>query len=235
MSDFRHSAGRSSSFISMESMTQNESKDNLAPDGGSSCGHAGFMVNGEVVAMRATPGNGGDKSGKRVPVDCGDLPFIIRRDGTWLYRGSPIGRKSMVCLFASVLKRDDEGHFLLETPAERGRIAVEDAPFVVIGLDWTGEGRSQVLQFRTNIDQVITAGPSHGLRVSHNLLTCEPTPYLHVRDGLGMFPIEARISRSVYYELVALAEPGIRFGKRVLGVWSEGVFFSLGEMAPCTD
>ncbi|MCF3948574.1 DUF1285 domain-containing protein [Acidiphilium sp. AL] len=170
---------------------------------------------------------------RRVPVECGDLPFLIRRDGSWLYRGSPIGRKSMVCLFASVLKRDKEGQFLLETPAERGRIEVEDAPFVAVGLDWHGEGASQILHFRTNVDQVITAGPAHPLRVAHDLLTCEPTPYVHVRDGAGTFPIEARISRAVYYELVALAEPGMRYGKRVLGVWSQGMFFSLGEIAHC--
>ncbi|MGC9269549.1 DUF1285 domain-containing protein [Acidiphilium sp.] len=174
-------------------------------------------------------------SPRRVPVDCGDLPFVIRRDGVWLYRGSPITRKSMVCLFASVLKRDAEGQFLLETPAERGRIAVEDSPFVVVGLDWTGDGRSQVLNFRTNIDQIVTAGPAHPLRIAHNLLTCEPTPYVHLRDGDGMFPIEARINRAVYYELVALAEPGVRFGRNVLGVWSQGAFFSLGEISSCTD
>lgn len=175
------------------------------------------------------------KAGKRVPVDCGDLPFLIRRDGTWLYRGSPIGRKSMVCLFASVLKRDDEGRFLLETPAERGRIDVEDAPFVAVEVDWTGVGRDQILNFRTNTDEMVAAGPDHPLRVAHDLLTCEPTPYLLVRKGDGAFPIEARISRAVYYELVALAEPGVRFGKKVLGVWSQGVFFSLGEIAPCSD
>ena len=39
----------------------------------------------------------------RVRAECGDLPFVIKRDGTWLYRGSPIGRKELVCLFASVL------------------------------------------------------------------------------------------------------------------------------------
>ncbi|HEX7389728.1 MAG TPA: DUF1285 domain-containing protein [Acidiphilium sp.] len=167
---------------------------------------------------------------RRGPAECGQLPFLIRRDGSWHYRGSPIGRKSMVCLFSSVLKRDKDGRFLLETPAERGHIEVEDAPFVAVGLEWCGSGRSQILHFRTNVDQVVTVGPDHKLRVAHDVLTCEPTPYLHVRDGHGEYPIEARICRSVYYELVALAEPGVRFGKKVLGVWSQGMFFSLGEI-----
>ena len=122
---------------------------------------------------------------RRAPVECGDLPFLIRRDGTWLYRGSPISRKELVCLFASVLQREADGQFWLETPAERGRIEVEDAPFVAVELDWTGDGRQQVLSFRTNVDQVVTAGPEHPIRVAHDLLTCEPTPYILVRAGAG--------------------------------------------------
>lgn len=168
--------------------------------------------------------------------ECGNLPFIIKRDGTWLYKGSPITRKPMVCLFSTVLKRDEEGRYLLETPAERGWIEVEDAAFLAVELDWKGHGREQVLSFRTNVDQCVTAGPEHPIRIAHDLLSCEPTPYLRVRDGKGKFPIEARINRATYYELVALAEPGILRGRKVLGVWSEGVFFSLGDLpSGCGD
>jgi hypothetical protein len=168
----------------------------------------------------------------RIPVDCGHLPFIIKRDGTWLYKGTPITRKPMVCLFSTVLKREVDGSYLLETPAERGVIDVEDAPFVAVELNWAGHGRNQALSFRTNTDQCITAGREHPIRIAHDLLTCEPTPYLHVRDGKGDHPIEARINRATYYELVALAEPGLCHGRKVLGVWSEGVFFSLGDLPP---
>lgn len=171
-----------------------------------------------------------DNSAKRVPRECGPLPFLIKRDASWLYRGSPIGRKELVCLFASVLKRAEDGGFWLETPAERGPIEVEDAPFLAVELDWKGLGRDQILTFRTNVDQLITAGPEHPIRISHDLLTCEPTPYLHVRDGLGRWPVEARISRAVYYELVALAEVEMVEGRQMLGVWSERRFFALGEM-----
>jgi hypothetical protein len=174
--------------------------------------------------------------GPRRPLECGDLPFVIRRDGTWLYRGSAINRKELVCLFASVLKRDDEGAFILETPAERGRIQVEDAPFVAVELDWVGIGRNQKLTFRTNVDELITAGAEHPIRIAHDILTCEPTPYLRIR-GTRELPVEARISRAVYYELVALAEPCMNRARRMLGVWSEGLFFPLGELpdGACAD
>jgi hypothetical protein len=172
---------------------------------------------------------------ERRVVDCGDLPFLIKRDGTWMYRGSPINRKPMVCLFSTVLKREADGGYLLETPAERGRIQVEDVPFVAVEMDWSGHGKDQVLCFRTNVDQCITAGPEHPIKIRHDLLSCAPTPYLHVRKGMGQFAIEARISRAVYYELVALAEPGMLHGRRVLGVWSSGVFFSLGDLPAGCD
>lgn len=166
----------------------------------------------------------------RRPTDHGTLPFVIRRDGSWWYRGSAIGRKELVCLFSSVLKRDPRGRFLLETPAERGVIEVEDAPFVAVELGWAGVGRDQVLTFRTNVDQVVTAGPKHPIRMAHDVVSCEPTPYVHVRDGAGRFPLEARIGRAVYYELVALAEPGMVQGRQMLGVWSSGIFFPLGDL-----
>ncbi len=169
----------------------------------------------------------------RVPVECGDLPFLIKRDGTWLYRGSIINRKELVCLYSSVLRREEDGSWWLQTPAERGRIEVEDAPFIAVELDWTGDGRQQVLSFRTNIDEVVTAGPQHPIRVAHDLFTCEPTPYILVRPGaVGHFAIEARINRATYYELVALAVPEWVGNKRLLGVWSQGQFFSLGELPP---
>jgi len=184
-----------------------------------------------IVTERVAPGSANTPASRQI-VDCGDLPFIIKRDGTWLYRGTPILRKPMVCLFSTVLKREADGKYLLETPAERGNIEVEDVPFIAVELEWSGHGREQVLCFRTNVDQCVTAGPEHPIRIRHDLLNCEPTPYLHVRDGKGQFPIEARINRATYYELVALAEPGMVRGRKVLGVWSEGVFFSLGDLPP---
>ena len=166
----------------------------------------------------------------RTSTECGDLPFLIKRDGTWLYRGTPINRKELVCLFASVLRREEDGSWWLQTPAERGRIQVEDAPFVAVELDWTGDGRHQVLSFRTNVDEVVTAGPDHPIRISHDLITCEPTPYVRIRPGGGHLAVEARINRATYYELVALAVPEWVGNRRLLGVWSCGQFFSLGEM-----
>ncbi len=169
---------------------------------------------------------------RRRPVEHGALPFLIRRDGTWLYRGSPIDRRELVCLFSSVLRRDADGQYLLETPAERGRIEVEDTPWLAVELDWTGCGRDQTLSFRTNVDQIVVAGDDHPIRVTERCGGCCPVPYIHVRGTPGPFALEARISRPVYYELVALSVPGRHDGRDCFGVWSCGRFFPIGALPP---
>lgn len=173
--------------------------------------------------------NAPSKKLRRPPAECGDLPFVIKRDGTWLYKGTVIGRKELVCLFASVLKREADGSFWLETPAERGRIVVEDAPFVVVEMDWTGADSAQIVTFRTNTDEMVTVDLDHPLRFNDEG-GGDPKPYVRLRPGNGAHPIEARISRPVFYELAALAEPQTVRDKMMLGVWSSGVFFPLGEM-----
>jgi hypothetical protein len=151
----------------------------------------------------------------------------IARDGTWFYHGSPIGRIALVKLFATVLRRDEAGDYWLITPAERGRIVVEDAPFVAVAVEREGTGEDQRLTFRTNIDQTATAGPDHPIRVGPAPLSGDPQPYIVLFHGL-----EARISRAVFYELVQLAVERPTPEGIELGVWSERTFFPLGTIEP---
>jgi len=155
---------------------------------------------------------------------CGDIDMHIARDGTWYYHGSPIGRSAMVKLFASVLKRDGNGDFWLETPVEKCRIQVEDAPFLAVEMNIRGTKNKQRLEFRTNIDEIVIAGPNHPIRVETDSDSGEPSPYIIVRDGL-----EALIARAVFYDLVELAEERVVDGETVLGVSSDGAFFALGR------
>ena len=97
----------------------------------------------------------GDGAAAMLPAICGDLDMRIARDGTWFYHGSPIGRKRLVKLFASVLRREDDGHYYLVTPVEMGRVEVDDAPFVAVAMDVSGDGAGQRLTFRTNIDDEV--------------------------------------------------------------------------------
>jgi len=183
-------------------------------------------ANPNILAARIRDGK--TPGSRRVPIDCGHFDMRIGRDGTWYYRGSAIQRKPLVTLFSSVLKRDENGQFWLETPVERGRIDVDDAPFVAVALDISGSGESQMLTFHTNLDETVTAGRDHPIRVETDAETGEPSPYIHTRDGL-----DALIARSVYYQLADLAVS--RQDDDVLGVWSSGIFFELGRASDDDD
>jgi hypothetical protein len=161
-------------------------------------------------------------SGQRT--ECGEFPIHISRDGTWWHEGSPIRRQPLVKLFASVLHRAEDGSFQLVTPAERGRITVEDAPFIAVELTVAGEGRDQVLTFRTNVDDSVSADEDHPIRVWTDKVTQAPNPYILVKPGL-----EARLTRAVFYQLVESGREE-RVGQATqFGVWSKGKFFPLGD------
>ena len=177
------------------------------------------------LAARASAGAPIGETWTNSAENCREFAIRIARDGTWFYHGSPIGRKPLVRLFSTVLRRAPDGSFWLVTPAERGRIEVEDAPFTAVALEVRGTGRNQTLAFRTNVDDEVTADAAHPIRVAEN--DGEPRPYVLVRDGL-----EALILRPVFYQLVDLAVERPEGDQTVLGVWSGGSFFALGTRGP---
>ena len=163
---------------------------------------------------------------KSPPRDCGHFDIRIDRDGSWFYRGTPINRSALVRLFGTVLERDEAGDYWLVTPAERGRITVDDAPFIAVEVERGGEGGDQALIFRTNLGDFVTADALHPLRVETDAASQTPRPYIIVRNRL-----EARLARPVFYDLV---EWGVeeRVGDAIrFGVWSKGTFFPLDPPA----
>lgn len=151
------------------------------------------------------------------PPRTGTIDIVIRRDGTWYHEGEPIRRQPLVNLFATVLRRDPEGYFLV-TPAEKLLIEVEDAPFVAIDMEVKGEGDATELLFSTNVDDHVVADARHPLWVEEH--GDEPRPYVEVRDGLN-----ALLSRAVFYRLVDQA----RQEGDELAVYSCGQRFVLGR------
>jgi len=157
------------------------------------------------------------------PPFCGDLDMRIAADGTWFYMKTPIGRPALVKLFASVLKREGAKYFLV-TPVEKCGILVDDAPFLAVELKVEQGGAGQVLNFRTNVDDWVACGPAHALRFEPETDTGGLKPYLHVRRDLW-----AKVTRALFFDLVALGEEREIDGRMMFGVTSTGVFF---PMAP---
>lgn len=157
------------------------------------------------------------------PPFCGDIDMRIAADGTWFYQKTPIGRLTLVKLFASVLKKEGDKYFLV-TPVEKVGLKVDDVPFLAVAMS-VGEddqGR-RMLTFRTNVDDEVTAGPGHALRFEPEV-TGGLRPYLHVRRDLW-----AKVTRAVFYDLVALGEERDVDGRPMFGIASAGAFFPMAE------
>jgi hypothetical protein len=155
------------------------------------------------------------------PPFCGDIDMRVATDGTWFYQKTPIGRLSLVKLFASVLKREGEKYFLV-TPVEKVGIVVDDVPFLAVEMKSSSGDHGRVLQFRTNVDDWVAAGPAHALRFEQQPANGGLKPYLHVRRELW-----AKVTRALFYDLVALGEEREVGGKMMFGVMSGGEFFAM--------
>lgn len=153
------------------------------------------------------------------PPHCGDSGMRIAGDGTWYHDGRPIGRAAMVRLFSTILRREPDGSHVLVTPVEKLAIEVECTAFRAVEMTSEGSGEERRIALALDSGDAVVVGRDHPLKLvstAHG-----PSPRVLVRHGL-----EAKLSRSVYYELaeIALAEGG-----DPAGVWSDGCFFALAE------
>ncbi|MEM9667487.1 MAG: DUF1285 domain-containing protein [Pseudomonadota bacterium] len=158
------------------------------------------------------------------PENCGDIGMEIRADGSWWHEGTRIGREKLVRLFSTILRKDDDEETYLVTPYEKVIVHVEDAPFLAVRVDQTGNpGPDQVLTFLTNLGDITVAGGEAPLRVEVDGKTGEPAPYVLVRGRL-----EAKLTRPVFYELADMAVDNPEDDGATMGVWSQGQFFKIG-------
>lgn len=176
-------------------------------------------ISGLEDLLRETATSGSPPVERWNPPYCGDIGLRIRRDGTWTYRQSPIGRVALVKLFARVLRKDADGRTYLVTPVEKVDVSVEDAPFLAVEMEVTGERAGQLITLRTNLDDVVRIDAAHPLRFALDPASGGLKPYVLVRGRL-----EALFTRALYMDLVGLA---IEDGNGVPGVWSGGLRWPL--------
>jgi hypothetical protein len=154
------------------------------------------------------------------PPYCGEIDMRIAADGTWFYRGSPIGRAPLVQLFSSILRKDPE-RYVLVTPVERVGIVVDDAPFLAVEMRVEQDAGQQRLRFRTQVEDFVCVDAEHPLRfetgAAHGV-----KPYVRVRGDLW-----ALVKRALFYDLVALGAVEPWEGEAWFGVRSSGLFFPM--------
>jgi hypothetical protein len=141
----------------------------------------------------------------------GDIAIRINREGQWFHEGDPIRRESLVRLFASILRREDDGEYYLVTPAEKWRIQVELHPLIVTDVD-RGEG---VVQLSLNNGKTLELGQEHPLFLEPAVGDIAAVSLWH---GLA-----ALFSRAAWYRLIELADE--RDGAP--GIESNGEWYSL--------
>ncbi len=154
----------------------------------------------------------------------GDMDMRISRDGQWIYRGDPIRREALVRLFASILRREDDGEYYLVTPVEKWRIQVEDTPLLAHSLSVQGEGAEQKVSLVTNVGETLVVSDEHPLRVGSYPGRDEPRPVVLVRHG-----VEARLTTSAYYDLAEHLVEQTVDGQPAYGVFSCGSFYKVGQ------
>lgn len=154
------------------------------------------------------------------PPFCGDIPLTIAQDGRWYYQNSLIQRPALVKLFASVLIKQQHEYFLL-TPAEKVRICVEDAPFIVTDYHWADTEYGPALQLSTNLEHQILLGPEYPLHLQPDPQG-QYLPYLQLWHGLS-----AKLSRNVYYQLAPQAQQVYCNGQQHFQLKSAGYPYTL--------
>ena len=177
------------------------------------------------------------------PDFCGDINLTIALDGRWFYEGSPIGRASLVELFASVLKREGDKYFLV-TPVEKVGITVEDTPFLItqwhIERNEGGEASEVEQEVESTSDCTYVFTTQTGdtirlecadqleLRVPPQAIQdpqATPIPYIRVRRNLW-----ARLHQNTYYQLLEQAEESSEGSSTRFSIQSSGTTFVLGEI-----
>jgi hypothetical protein len=165
------------------------------------------------------------------PDFCGDINLTIALDGRWFYEGSPIGRASLVQLFASVLKREGDNYFLV-TPVEKVGITVEDTPFLITQWQKRVDDSTNQTHFTFTTqtgDVVVLKDPSQlELRLPPATMKdadATPIPYICVRRNLW-----ARLHQNVYYQLLDLARETTTANTTQFTLHSGDTEFVIGEV-----
>lgn len=141
----------------------------------------------------------------------GDIDIRIDAEGRWFHEDSPIQRDAIVRLFASILRREDDGDYYLVTPGEKWRISVQRHPLMITDCERRGDDLFATL----NTGRTWRVDSAHPLFIDPD---SEDVAAIRLPHGLS-----ALCTRAAWLRLVELAEE--REG--AIGVSSDGEWFPL--------
>ena len=146
----------------------------------------------------------------------GDIDIVIRRDGSWIHEGTEIKRAALVKLFASILRREEDGDYYLVTPVEKWRLQVECLPLLIVDFELLDESTAQQkLSVTTNTERQYTVSEQYPLYLPEG-----GVPAVRLDHGLA-----ALFSRAAWYRLAdACEERG-----EGMGIQSGGVFYPVNH------
>ncbi len=141
----------------------------------------------------------------------GDIPIVIAADGSWYHDGGMIKRHALVRLFASILRREEDGEYYLVTPSEKWRISVERHALMVTDFELSAAEPPQ-LRLTLNTGRQVTVDEEHPLYLDPEM---EGIAAIRLDHGLS-----ALFTRAAWYRLVDGAEqidgvPSVSSGGKV--------------------
>lgn len=129
----------------------------------------------------------------------GDIDIQIDKEGKWTHDGAPIERESIVRLFASLLRREDDDEYYLVTPGEKWRIRVDVLPLIVTDVEQVQEAPGKAfLQLTLNTGKKVSVDSEHSLYLEPAM---ENIAAVKLPHGLA-----ALFSRNAWYRLVDMAQ-----------------------------
>ena len=130
----------------------------------------------------------------------GDIPIHISEQGIWYHEGSKIERPALVRLFASILRKEEDGEYYLVSPVEKWRIQVANHPLRITDVDHNKTNSTPTLDAILNTDKRIPISQRHPLFLD---------PALGDIAGISLcHGLTALCTRAAWYRLVHLAVPG---------------------------
>ncbi|ARS53847.1 DUF1285 domain-containing protein [Kushneria konosiri] len=155
------------------------------------------------------------------PALSGDMDIRVDRDGVWWHEGARVEHPRVLRTLSRLLRREDDGHYYLVTPAEKWRIQVDDHPLLIVDAVCQADaGTGPCWQLTTQTGE-------HATLDDHCRLVLDDdadVPRVILRHGLS-----ARLSRQCWYQLVEKAECiEDAQGQIHMGLHSGGYWHALG-------